>query len=205
MTDTLESPNYVADALSPDDLVLFDALFDRWLPPSALVREGFSERLGLNSAHKLAGTELEERLVSLRRKSLIKIREGARTSLTLTARGGALWEVARRPQWHLYCEDTQHQVGEKWILRIRAVNEEPAEAFVIAAAECGLYTFGQLSRPHWKRSRMMLTPWKRIECLSGELALAPNVKVVDWVAYERRRRWWRTVDELQTLPAGLPG
>jgi hypothetical protein len=190
--------------MSADELVLFDALFDKWLPPSALESHGFAERLGLKSGHQLTPPELDETLERLRERRLIKVRRSARVVLTLSARGGALWEAARRPQWGLYCEDLQTEIGGRWTLRVRAVDKGTAEAFIDAAAQSGLYTFAQGSPPiRWKRSRMMLTPWQRAECLSTELALTANASPIDWAAYERGRRWWRTVDELQTLPSAV--
>jgi hypothetical protein len=110
-----------------------------------------------------------------------------------------MWEAARRPQWSLYCEDSQIQVGERWILRIRAVDRRTAEAFIDGSVQSGLYAVDQDTPMRWKSSPMMLTPWKRTECLSAEVALAPNKRIVDWTNYERGRTWWRTVDELLTL------
>jgi hypothetical protein len=96
-----------ATDLTDDQLLLFDFIFNIWIPLGALSRERDPWNMHVGSTHTLSDAQLAETLQELSGRHLIQSRPaGIAPAHTLTAGGGALWEQERRPDWDAFCESS---------------------------------------------------------------------------------------------------
>jgi len=198
-------PRTGSTRLTDDELFLFDALFDVWLPLAALRKEEFAA-LNLPYAHRLEAPALEATVRGLGASGWLRMRRRARRpdlgpSIALTPAGGALWEVERRPDWDRFCIDFSGPEGSRgrWVLRIRSPLASVAEQFLDGATACGLYV-PIASRIARREVRARMVPWKPLQALAEirmPLRSADQVsRLVDWRRYEATRSWWRSIQEL---------
>jgi hypothetical protein len=200
-------------SLSNDELILFDALFDVWDTPESLLPENFATAFNLAYTHDLDGAGVRTTIQGLIERGLIQCRvERTPTKeimwLALTAAGGELWALEREPVWERFCQDASwpaEPCDGSWTVCVRSPSLETARAFLETSIRCGLY---DVSPQHITEvtTEEALIPWRGFSIVYELRApLAPPESVdVDWARYERERRWWRTVSELDSLELGPP-
>ena len=172
----------------------------------ALNREGFESR-NLRCGFDVDASAWESLARRLMRRGLLRFRRavgrpdlGPRVSLT--PRGGHVWELERTPDWSRFCEASSRpeRANGLWVVRVRSPRSDVAEAFLNVANACALYS-ADFTRLERRQVRARLVPWKArgavfelraplVEPQDGSL------RVVDWTAYESHRTWWRCITEL---------
>lgn len=195
-------------SLSDSELILFDALFDVWDTPESLLPSNFAGAFNLPYTHDLDTPGVRSTIEDLIERGLIQSRvEPTRAReirwLALTAAGGELWALEREPAWDRFCQDASWPTDSRdgsWMVRVRSPSLETARAFLETGVRCGLYTAAP-QRMTEATITEALIPWRRFPIvyeLQVRLA-APESGAVDWALYQRERRWWRTIPELDTL------
>jgi hypothetical protein len=195
-------------SLSNDELILFDALFDVWDTPESLLSENFATAFNLPYTHDLDTAGVRTTIEGLIERGLIQTRVERTpakdiTWLALTAAGGELWTLEREPAWDRFCDDASWPTGAHdgpWMMCVRSPSLETARAFLETAIRCGLY---DITPQHMTEATTgeALIPWHSFPVvyeLRAPLATPQSVDV-DWARYQRERRWWRTVSELESL------
>lgn len=199
-------------SLTDDILLLFDFMFDSWVPFRALRRESYALNLNVTYTHSLDDQQLLDTLHDLQASDLLQMRQhksapdgGVHPCYSLTEISGKLWEAERQPLWQAYCTDVQEQAGT---VTVRAPVLATAEAFLVAADACGLYRCWlnqwttMTHHPAEYSPGVSLIPWKIFpQGYEVRALLRPDhhSNRVDWQYYEQRRLWWRTISELATL------
>ena len=188
-----------ATELRDDELIVFDALFDTRVSPSALQREHFGERHNLGYVHQLSDAVLTSTLEDLCGRGLVAVERSERTWVSLTPAGGGMWEAERTPDWQLYCSDSNVETDGQWVLQVKAVDRGVGESFIEAGVTCGLFEAAVRKRTVGHRTSGLLVPWKQADYYLLTAQVAPRRRTIDWQRYETQRRWWRTVTELISL------
>jgi hypothetical protein len=187
--------------LSDDELLLFDFLFDTWVPFGALVRDAYIVHMNVRYSHRLEDNALRETLERLIASKLvttwtIKRPQHRSINYSLTAKGGRLWEKERQPDWNRFCTST-HLESE---LVVTSPSLQTAETFVRAWHECGLDTCDLSQMHHEHRSSEKLVPWKSFtDIYEVHVPYVRDELGGDWACYEGKRQWWRSITELDTL------
>jgi hypothetical protein len=195
-------------SLSNDELILLDALFDVWDTPESLLPQNFATAFNLPYAHDLETAGVRTTIEGLIERGLIQSRVERThakeiTWLALTAAGGELWTLEREPAWDCFCQDASWpaEPGDGcWMMCVRSPSLDTARAFLETGIRCGLYDV----TPHHiteATTGEALIPWRRFSVvyeLRAPLATRESV-YVDWARYQRERRWWRTISELESL------
>jgi hypothetical protein len=202
-------------ALTDDELMLFDAMFDAWDTPESLLPENYRTSHNLPYCHGLDAAALRRVTQALIDGGLLRSRtergpRGDMTWLALTERGGALWTLEREPLWDRYCIDsswpTEPDDGS-WTLSVRSPVLETAQAFLNAARRCNLHDVDLDRVTVEMKPREALVPWRMFEDVYELRTRVPRPESgpVDWGLYEKERTWWRTVLELGGLEATAVG
>jgi len=194
--------------LTDDQLLLFDFLFNHWVPFGALCRTDYLVHMNVGYTHTLDDDHLARTLNELHASGLITTHPAEHLAYGLTAKGGQLWEVERQPDWDAYCTDIS-DFGEGYVtgfVTVHAPVLATAEAFLRTAQECGLYICDLNQRNvirHQAGEISSVIPWKTFaEEYAIQATLQPGhvfSRDQDWECYERQRTWWRTIHELTTF------
>jgi hypothetical protein len=203
-------PRTRTTTLTDDQLLLFDFMFDSWVPFRALRRKLYSLSLNVAYSHSLDDHQLAATLKELQSNSFVRmresedVREGAIIPFyTLTEIGGQLWEAERQPIWDAYCTEWGEEDG---VVSVWALVLATAEAFLETAEQCLLYDCDLNQRtaivhqPAEYNPGVSLIPWKVFpQAYELRAPLRTEKHWPDWLLYEQQRTWWHNVTDLVTL------
>jgi hypothetical protein len=189
-----------ATSLTDDELILLDCLFGCGAPAQFLRREGFEDMWNFAS-HSLNDDDLRKTIKRFVSCEFLEVRKHADGSfLCMTARGGREWEAERLPVWHRFAGDGggdfEMEPGKSHVT-IRATTPQTLDDFWTIGREIGYFTepSGLIERTTVKDA--FLVPWKCFsEAFFLSAVLKPRPWHVDWPEFNRRRTWWRTVNEM---------
>jgi len=205
-----------ATELSDDELILFDVLFDSYTSVNSLKKEDeFSLRFNYKS-HAMNANELKDTIERFVANGLMRFKlcvHGRNNEIVtyvgLTEKGGKLWEMERLPIWDKFVTDSSYDYNGFCELAIISPNLQVAKDFIKIAQECKLY---ELSDPIdleieelQKEETKEIIPWKTFDKLYkitsrlSDRTGRESPQDTNWVLYETKLMWWRTVDELQML------
>lgn len=196
-------------ALTDDELMIFDAVFDAWDTPESLLPENYRLWHNLPFSHSLDAAALTDTIQSLLERGLLRSRteQGPRGKITwlgLSERGGEMWEQERDVPWSRYCSDSSapsESDDDVWILSVRSPDLQTARAFLAVAERCKLYDFDRDAITVGLSPTHELIPWRgfaAVHELRVPIARRDSGHV-DWVEYEKHRVWWRSIAELGGL------
>jgi len=213
--------------LSDDELLLFDFLFDKSAAAGFFRQDRYALHLGVGYSHGLDDQQLTGVLDDLCRRGLLLIDFGITGyAYELTAAGGELWELERRPIWDRYCDTGEssftNQDGKSadvQILRILSPYLETCRDYVKLATEVGYES------PYGSRSPVRyrivegdaLFRWKdfpevhaclvKIKCPASCREPSEFHKIQAQLRrmclFWKRATFWRTLDELDSLHCKL--
>jgi hypothetical protein len=190
-------------SLTDDELLLFDFMFDVFVPFHVLSREAYRIHMNVGYTHRLEDDELRRTLHGLQRRKLVRRKRGRGDwCYGLTAHGGKMWTLERRPVWSKYVSAwvSSDDSGTEFWLEISSPSTKTAEAFLATATETRLYfPFGAVHQQHRGRSRLLY--WKTFPRITLLKVRTNEVDLpkTDWKRYAKERIWWRFVGEIQAL------
>lgn len=125
------------------------------------------------------------------------------TSVFITEAGGEIWESERRPDWSRYvmaCDWGPKGPKGRERLSITGPSESICRDFFNAGCECGLLNY-EGSRIRYASGKRRLFYWmpKQTVYLVSAWLNSTEIHDVDWQLLERRRTWWRSLDEIGSL------
>lgn len=214
-------------ALTDDELVLLDALFDKHVYFEHLQADGFHDTFFLGYTHGLSDDHLQRTLDRWVAEAILRTyphTEGlrpvsklwGRTKYALTAAGGRLWELERQPKWDRYCTDSywkDEETGEWWIA-VESPSQATARAFLEVPTRCGEESYDLDRATTVTRGGDSLLSWKTFpkvyEVRAPESAEGifggydpeydhPNNRARRRECVEDARTWWRDAAELDSL------
>ncbi len=191
--------------LSNDELLIFDFLAMGGQAPFELMRqEVYSLNLNTSYTHEISDNCLEEMMRKLISKGyLASLSDSELKYYLLTKQGGDLWEIERTPLWEKFCEDSSgSNEDDSDYLEIFCFERDTGLEFAKISLESKLYSFElddmklRSCESHdglyWKNFHNGLI-WE----VDLEVDLEIESDLTDWDLYEKKRCWWRTLDELQ--------
>lgn len=185
--------------LTDDQLLLFDFLWDCYVPRRFLDSGSYSIHMNVAYSHGLTGKQIDRTIEQMFERNLITCRESCPDAFTLTPKGGAIWEAERQPDWSRYI--AEHGSHNDRRLSLVTVSEDVGRHYIGGLFAAGLIvptdrikcrTIGN----HW------LTTWKRVsvaKLLRVQIRGDEPTLFIDWPVYESCRNWWRNITELNTL------
>lgn len=212
--------------LTDAELAIFDSVFNCYCLLPLLRKDIFQDVFNLNYSHELNDKELVSTIKKLADGGFLRL-EGDnlniealtlamnyynpnlkldyynaqnRIFVTLTLKGGELWELERNPNWNFYCKDSWDV--ESNILEVSSPSYETAAMFLETAKNCQIYTFVEQEVSYQKSLEdHTFIPWKKFDCVYTVAVHLKNNEVVitDWSLYHKQRRWWRSIEELFTF------
>ena len=203
-------------SLTDDELVIFDVLFDTFVPLNFLrCGEDFSLIFNYPS-HSLDVNKLKDTIQRFVRNGLMKFKlnvipkdEQIVTFIGLTKNGGELWEKERLPIWDKFVSDSSYNYKGYWELSISSPSLETATVFITIAQECKLYELinpNDIEVDEIKGSDLEdFLPWKAFDKVYELKARlldndeTENSSETDWELYRQKSIWWRDADELHRL------
>jgi hypothetical protein len=199
--------------LTDDELILFDAMFD-CNPHLPLLRQDiFSDVFNKPYCHNFDDKELEEVIVKFCKTEYFHrylIHAGKREieCVGLTEKGGELWEKERHPQWEFFCVE-QWDMGysnHRNELSIYSLSAEVTQDFLAIARECKLYHLREpMTTSITTLNDYDLVPWKKFNQVYCRTVVwqdeEPEAWIpINWEHYQKKRYWWRMIEELNALP-----
>ncbi len=188
--------------LTDDELLLFDFMFQWWVPLRALRREKYSFHMNCRYNHNLDDARLMatvERLVEVGWIAPKEEPDGiGPPCFSLTEAGGDLWQRERRPDWTTYVDESVCHVESR--LTVLSPSEETANRYFDVGRSVGLWL---VEGPVNRRIRMIdfdLLPWRTFKTVFA--VVADNVAddfETRWDRYESQRTWWRNIGELDSI------
>jgi hypothetical protein len=184
-------------SLSDRELVVCDAIgIDPATPVGLLLHEDF--QLAFNLPYGDMASVPVEVLDGMIRKGVVQEVAGAGTGMDAMVRvsdaGREAWSAERLPVWDAYCSGGLSV--EPRVLRVRAVSEEVATAYVsawLAATPSSL----TLSDCRFRQETTKRFPyWREGPFVIVELHLPEAPNPTDLVVMQSRRTWWSTVAQL---------
>ena len=190
-------------ALSDDEVVICDALFDRHTTVELLAADNFSDIMNLPYDVQTKRSDIPGLLSSMCDRGILRawtdVRFPSSAYVELTEQGGDLWERERQPAWSSWlCSRTEDVNGE--LLKISAGTAKVAERYLGVGIDVGLFRVAD-SAPEWKteNAAMIASRWKRGHWVTLTIPLVGTRfenRQPDWEQYESRRIWWKSVPEL---------
>jgi len=188
--------------LNDDELALFDAMWDGDCALWMLQQDNYQEITDLPYSHQLSDSELREVLNSLKDRDLVRayLYVYANTKdkryYGLTEKGGAYWELERKPDWDSFCYSGEHD----GIWSVESPSLQTAQAYAQWAYDAGWGaphpdTLEIIEKPTYR-----FLPWYDFPLvyeLSG--TAQPKTYKLDWDEYENHRTWWLDLNELLDL------
>jgi hypothetical protein len=206
----MEPPNRTGTtALSDDELMIFDAIFECFQDATNLTSFAYPYQLNLPYTHSLNDKALAEFLAAA---SALVWRKAVMHSgksyeyFSLSTEGGALWEQERLPNWDRYVTSSQRELGlfPTGSQRICGANESLCRQFAGALFGAGLVT---PSGPIRTRTayNVRLVPWRdfgRVCLLRFPIkdSVHDPLRYADWDVYNSTRGGWRSLLEIQHYP-----
>lgn len=183
-------------ALSDDELVIFDALFDGDCSFSMLTKDNVREQGQLPYNHSLNDADLRESLNQLVENGLLRTFVYAYADdmedsqyFGLTKKGGQLWEQERQPNWERYIYVQQYEEDDMLIWSVESASLAAAQGYMEVAKQAGLGAPEDLTLV--RKPNHQFLPWKNFPLifeLYGEATeeLDANLPL----------KWWRNIPEL---------
>lgn len=217
-------------AVSDDELMILDALFDMWMPLGCLTRDRYREICGYDYCHSLPDSELLGVVARLVACGLVQVARGCddqgrpiRTGrdepidwnadrLCLTPKGGGVWEAERDPDWERFCADREG--GDVPPVRtIVSVSRESAYGYLAWLNQCEIcsWLWGEVTEASAKD--FAIVPWKRMARVTilvavgvRSIELGPHDDLLHQMArmhkYWHGSKWWGGVAGLPIFRAG---
>ena len=192
--------------LSDRELFLLDFLFDAIAPRAMIDDENFPIHNNTPYSHGFNTRELDAVLIKFSNEDVLFSEQhnhhGKQTQyFGLTAKGGELWESERKPSWGRYIDDSQELSKEEgiWKAKIRAFSPEILTESSAYYAESGFLGI-PVSELEYAQVISSLVYWKEPFTVYECTYLAREdecPKKTNWAEYEKNRKWWRNVRELQ--------
>jgi len=212
--------------LSDDALLLLDAIiyFNGWVADQ-MSQEDYSFHMNVGYSHSLADKEILHTLEDLRKIGVLrKAEQEFDISWFATEMGGCFWESERQPiwgkfvvEWHYYAppyarydDPIAHLLLEATddnpIAVIRSPSQETLRSYYAATevldmwkpkvgSEVNIVCSMDFGWKVFERMHVLCVPIlsysERNESMAATIARAED--------YNRRRTWWRNLQELQTL------
>jgi hypothetical protein len=208
----MEPPNRTrTTALSDDELMIFDAIFDCFQDATNLTSFAYPYQLNLPYTHSLNDNELASFLAAALAAGLVwrktNIHSGKQFEyFSLSSEGGALWEQERLPNWDRYITTSQRELGlfPTGSQRICGVNESVCRQFAGALFGAGLVTPTGPIRTR-NAYNVRLVPWRNFERVCflrfpTKDSVHDSLRYTDWNAYNSSRGGWRSLPEIQHYP-----
>ncbi len=197
-----------ATDLSDDELVLFDAFWDGGTDVDLLHGDFFHEQWNLGYKHSLSEEGVRETIRSLFGRGLIRLwkkprRERKRMCVELTRLGGEMWSAERCPVWSRWAEESHPTTRRgKHALQLRALSHDALQNLIEVGTEACLWELGNARTRFRRIANYRLVAWAP----ARELHIMYAIGVVedsdldcDWELFERKRLFWRGVQELQKI------
>jgi hypothetical protein len=196
-----------ATALTDDELLLLDFMFEWHVPERMLRRDVYPLHMNVDYCHGLDDHELRKTLQRLSESGLVaESPADDDNTWSLTPLGGKQWELERQPRWDAYCQDLQkwHRSGRRLGIVV-SPNRETAERFLSVASAAGLWGFRDAAPRYFCITRHELIPWREFPAIHVFAARtnSNDDAEVDWDFYETHRTWWRSVGELDSLSGNV--
>ena len=203
-------------SLTDDELIIFDVLFDTFVPINFLkCGEEFSLIFNYPS-HSLDVNKLKDTIDRFVRNGLMRFKLNVMpkddkivTFIGLTENGGDLWEKERLPIWDKFVSDSSYNFKGFWELSVSSPSLETAKAFINIAQECNLYELKDPNDIEVDEIKGIylkeFMPWKsfnkvyKLKALLLDNDESENSPETDWELYSKKSIWWRDADELQRL------
>lgn len=185
-------------SLTDDELILFDVMFDAWVPFRLLRREIFSAQWNVKRPHSLSDAELRQTVERLVTSKLLRTKSrDTHKYLGLTQEGGQLWETERLPTWHRYATERHLETPSgKDLVTITATSSRIRDESWDIGRAVGMYAHstGRVRTALIKNHELI--PWKSFPNLYVLVAVVDDwFPSTDWKAFEVKRTWWRTPRE----------
>lgn len=191
--------------LSDPELLLCDFLWEHTVMTRCLADDVYPLHMNVGYSHGLPGTQLHTVLNRMMDRGIVTASSGlanADSSVTLTAFGGARWELERNPRWDCFISERGNIADNR--LTVVAPNERLGRHYIGAriAADIEVQT-GPIAVRRY--INLNLLPWRHFKDLTVlRFARYPTgSRHPQWDVYYERRSWWTTLAELSTLNGKL--
>lgn len=191
--------------LSDPELLLCDFLWEHTVMTRCLADDVYPLHMNVGNSHGLTGTQLHTVLNRMMDRGIVTASSGlanADSSVTLTASGGARWELERNPRWDCFISERGNIADNR--LTVVAPNERLGRHYIGAriAADIEVQT-GPIAVRRY--INLNLLPWRHFKDLTVlRFARYPTgFRHPQWDVYYERRSWWTTLAELSTLNGKL--
>lgn len=194
-------------SLTDDELLLFDFMFDVFVPLHVLTREAYPIHMNVGYTHQLEDEALNLTIQNMQERGLIRSRRArGRLGFTLSPQGGRLWSIERQPLWKKYLRAEggyagaarEKAYGDCQLLVIASPTKAVVNAYLSSALQAGLHVaLGEFRAG--VRDSFRLVPWKRPSRVYTMRGLVKDPPQVQWALLEQHRCWWKNVSELATL------
>lgn len=186
-------------------------LFDCYASMTQMSSLVYAEHMNCDYNHALNDADLFDTINSLLARNLIHLIGNSGNSkapiYSLTASGGKLWELERRPNWNRYVSTSQKLLGSFLVGSIVAtcVTELVGRQCLGSMFASGLITPIRSIRTR-QLSEKRLVPWKTFPSIYAVRCRTSDdgrdlLSSVESEVYDSSRCWWRSIDELLTLPS----
>ncbi|HVJ84085.1 MAG TPA: hypothetical protein VM452_00500 [Caulifigura sp.] len=189
-----------ATSLTDDELTILDVLFECSGCPAVLLRREtfYSQWLLRHSLSDHELLELIDRFVAngwlTQTPPPTTGRLAGQASYGITAAGGKLWEMERRPDWDRYATDSYCGVpSPRPSVTIQAFSKRTCEEFWRIGKEVGYFHHTDGKVRQFAISDNGLIPWKWFERVHVLIAFLDDEisSRCCWSRFEEQRTWWR--------------
>ncbi len=191
--------------LSDSELLLCDFLWKHSVRVRHLSDDVYPLHMNVRYSHGLNQTQLLTVLKRMLDRRFIAVSAHLaddQSFVTLTASGGARWELERNPRWDHFVSQRGNLADNR--LTVIAPSERLGRHYIGAriASDIEVQTGPIAVRRHVD---LNLIPWRRFENLTVlRFSCYPTgSKHPLWDLYDERRLWWTTLAELSTLSEKL--
>lgn len=190
--------------ISDAEVMILDSMFDMCVPTSALAAERYSVVCNVDYSHGLSARELDASLARFVTGGILS--RPSEGHLGLTAKGGALWETERQPDWGIFCAAVEHRGrgDSAGSVDVVAFERPVAEAFLRLAIDCNLYLGADITKVVWRKQADSLIYWKT-DVLPWAATLNIRFGPQDERGVERfydQGWWWSDINGLNEYHAG---
>jgi hypothetical protein len=193
-----------ATNLSEGELALLDVLFKYRADFRCLKHKGF-ELLFNHRSHRFDNARLKEVLSDLCRRGVLQF-DATNSVFSMTTEGCELWSLERCPVWERFASERYgQQLSGKETISIVATGADTLDEILTVGSSVGMWG------DYFARVRIFqirnheLLPSRKFPMLHAAVVICkPFVHLghshdEDVLEYERRRTWWRNVNELQKV------
>jgi hypothetical protein len=198
-------PRTGGSSLTADELVVCDALFGADSTSLGfLLHEDFN--LAFNLPYGAFGSVAMSLVEGMANKGIVGVTEREQEQVVcLTTTGRAAWEIERRPVWDAYCYPTRGPGAGNWLMQVRSIRPEVADAYVKAWVEASGGPSIMVGSATKKEEHGRFPFWRTGRFVTVELSLSESRVATEYAVLTRHRIWWTGVTELLESHRALNG